>query len=79
MAAPVPLRPDFDVLALRALAKGSPDPVQTRRLLVLWAISTGSSGSETPPICEVGLQTVRDPWGPSAPERRAARGPQGAG
>lgn len=33
MAAPVPLRLDFDAEALRGLAKGSRDPAQTHRLL----------------------------------------------
>ena len=43
MAAPVPLRPDFDAKALRALAKGSRDPVQTRRLLALSVIATSGA------------------------------------
>ena len=95
MAAPVPLRSDFDAKALRALAKGSHDPAQTRRLLALSVISAGGSRSEAAEIGGVGLQTVRD-WVvafkhgrsgrtdrrqgarcPSAPERRAARSPQG--
>ena len=43
MAAPVPLRSDFDAGSLRALAKGSRDPAQTRRLLALPVISAGGS------------------------------------
>lgn len=60
MAAPVPLRSDFDVQALRGLAKGSRDPAQTRRLLALSVIAAGGSRSEAAEIGGVGLQTVRD-------------------
>jgi len=60
MAAPGPLRSDFDAESLRALAKGSRDPAQTRRLLALSVISAGSSRSEAAEIGGVGLQTVRD-------------------
>jgi transposase len=60
MAAPVPLRSDFDAEALRALAKGSRDPGQTRRLLGLLAIYAGGSRSAAAAIGGVGLQTVRD-------------------
>ena len=60
MAAPVPLRSDFDAEALRALAKGSRDPAQTRRLLALSVILAGGSRSEAAEIGGVGLQTVRD-------------------
>jgi len=60
MAAPVALRSDFDAESLRALAKGSRDPAQTRRLLALSVISAGSSRSEAAEIGGVGLQTVRD-------------------
>ncbi len=59
MAAPVPLRPDFDAEALRALAKSSRDPDQTRRLLALSAIYAGGSRSAAA-LGGVGLQTVRD-------------------
>ena len=59
MAAPVPLRSDFDVPALRVLAKASRDPAQTRRLLALSVIAWGSR-SEAAEIGGVGLQTVRD-------------------
>ncbi|MGE8131960.1 IS630 family transposase [Methylobacterium sp. NPDC080182] len=60
MAAPVPLRLDFDAEALRALAKGSRDPAQTRRLLALSAIYAGGSRSDAAALGGVGLQTVRD-------------------
>ncbi|ACL62695.1 conserved hypothetical protein (plasmid) [Methylobacterium nodulans ORS 2060] len=60
MAAPVPLRSDFDAETLRTLAKGSRDPAQTRRLLALSAIDAGSSRSEAAALGGVGLQTVRD-------------------
>ena len=60
MAAPVPLRLDFDAEALRGLAKGSRDPAQTRRLLALSVIAAGGSRSEAAEIGGVGLQTVRD-------------------
>ena len=60
MAAAVPLRPDFDAAQLRALAKQSRDPDQTRRLLALASIYEGASRSEAARIGAVGLQTVRD-------------------
>lgn len=60
MAAPVRLRPDFDAEGLRALAKRSRDPAQTRRLLALSAIYAGGSRSEAAALGGVGLQTVRD-------------------
>src|SRR4051812_34286025 len=60
MAAPVPLRSDFDAEALRALAKGSRDPDQTRRLLALSAIYAGGSRTDAAVLGGVGLQTVRD-------------------
>ena len=60
MAAPVPLRSDFDAEALRALAKSSRDPDQTRRLLALSAIYAGGSRTQAAALGGVGLQTVRD-------------------
>lgn len=60
MAAPVPVRADFDAAGLRALAKLSRDPAQTRRLLALSAIYAGGSRSEAAALGGVGLQTVRD-------------------
>ena len=60
MAAPVPLRSDFDAESLRSLAKGACDPAQTRRLLALSAIYAGSARSAAAALGGVGLQTVRD-------------------
>lgn len=60
MAAPVPLRSDFDAEALRSLARHSRDPAQTRRLLALSVIATGGARSEAAEIGGVRLQTVRD-------------------
>ena len=48
MAAPVPLRPDYDSSCLRGLARRSRDPVD------------GGSRSDAAAIGGVGLQTVRD-------------------
>ena len=72
MAAPIRLRPDFDAPRLRALARRSRDPDQTRRLLALAAIYEGASRSEAARIGCVTLQIVRD-W----VVRFNARGPQG--
>jgi transposase len=60
LAAPIPLRSDFDAEALRALAKGSRNPAQTRRLLALSVIAAGGARSKSAEIGGVGLQTVRD-------------------
>ena len=60
MAAPIPLRPDYDAARLRGLARHCRDPDQTRRLLALAAIYGGGSRSEAAAIGGVGLQTVRD-------------------
>src|SRR5215218_103112 len=72
MAASIPLRPDFGAPRLRALAKHSRDPDQTRRLVALAAIYEGASRSEAAQIGCVTLQIVRD-W----VVRFNARGPQG--
>ena len=72
MAAPIPLRSDFDAPCLRAFARRSRDPDQTRRLLALAAIYEGASRSEAARIGCVTLQIVRD-W----VLRFNARGPQG--
>lgn len=45
MAAPVPLRSDYDAAALRRLARSSHDPGQVRRLLALAAIYEGEPRS----------------------------------
>ena len=60
MAAPVPMRSDFDAESLRYLAKGARDPAQTRRLLTLSAICVGDSRSAAAALGGVGLQAVRD-------------------
>lgn len=60
MAAPVPMRSDFDAEGLGALAKSACDPAQTRRLLALSAIYAGGSPSAAAALGGVGLQTVRD-------------------
>jgi transposase len=60
MASAVRLREDFTAAQLRAVAKGSADAAQTRRLLALAAIYDGGSRGEAAKIGGVGLQTVRD-------------------
>ena len=72
MAAPVSLCSNFDAPRLRALARRSRDPDQTRRLMALAAIYEGASRSEAARIGCVTLQIVRD-W----VLRFNARGPQG--
>lgn len=60
MAAPVPLRPDYDAEALWVLVKSSRDPDQTRRLLALAAICAGGSRSAAATFGGVRFRTVRD-------------------
>ena len=60
MAAPIPLRPDFNAPLLRKLARGSRDPHQIRRLLALAEIYEGGTRSDAARIGGVGLQIVRD-------------------
>src|SRR5215217_2759583 len=72
LAAAVPFRSDFDAAQLRALAKRSRDPDQTRRLLALAAIYEGASRTEAAQIGGVTLQIVRD-W----VLRFNAKGPEG--
>ena len=60
MAAPIPLRSDFDAALLRKLARGSRDPDQIRRLLALAEIYDGGSRSDAARSGGVGLQIVRD-------------------
>lgn len=81
MAAPIPLRPDFDAARLRSLARRARDPDQTRRLLALAAIYDGATRSEAARIGAVTLQIVRD-WvikfnahGPEGLRTRRAPGP----
>ena len=72
MAAPIPLRTDFNATCLRTLARRSSDPDQTRRLLTLAAIYDGSSRSQAARIGGVTVQIVRD-W----VARFNAKGPDG--
>ena len=72
MTAPIRLRSDFDAARLRALAKYSRDPDQTRRLLALAVLYEGGSRTDAARIGAVGLQTVRD-W----VLRFNAEGPEG--
>ena len=60
MAAPVPLRDDFDATTLRSLVKASRDPDQVRRLLSLAEIYDGGTRGDAARVGGVGLQTVRD-------------------
>jgi transposase len=57
---PVALRDDFDAPRLRAIARGSRDAGQTRRLLALAAVYDGARRSEAAAIGGVTLQIVRD-------------------
>ena len=60
MSAALPLRDDFDGPELRALAKGSRDPVHVRRLLALAEIYDGGTRSAAARIGGVSLQSIRD-------------------
>jgi transposase len=60
MAAPLPLRPDFEADTLRREARRSRDGAQARRLLALAAIYEGGSRGEAAKIGGVTLQIVRD-------------------
>lgn len=68
----VPLRSDFDAVAVRSWAKKSKDGPQARRLLALAAIYEGASRTEAAKIGGVTLQIVRD-W----VVKFNARGPMG--
>lgn len=72
MAAAVRLRDDFDAGRLRALARGSKDGPQARRLLALASIYEGGTRSDAANIGGVTLQIVRD-W----VLRFNAHGPEG--
>src|ERR1022692_484956 len=72
MAAPIPLRGDFDASQLRGLARKTKDGPQARRLLALAAIYDGATRNEAAKIGGVGLQIIRD-W----VLRFNARGPDG--
>ncbi len=60
MSIPVALRPDYDAVRLRQLARRSKDAPQTRRLLALAAIYDGATRTEAARIGGVTLQVVRD-------------------
>jgi transposase len=60
MAAPLPLRPDFDADVLRREARRSRDGAQARRLLALAAIYDSGTRSEAAKIGGVTLQIIRD-------------------
>ena len=60
MAAPIPLRLDYDGAGLRALARRSKDADQTRRLLALALIYDGGSRRSAAQLGGVGLQIIRD-------------------
>jgi transposase len=60
MAAPIPIRSDFNATLLRKLARESRDPDQIRRVLALAEIYDGGSRSDAARIGGVGLQIVRD-------------------
>jgi transposase len=57
---PIPLRADFDAPRLRAIARGTKDAAQTRRLLALAAVYGGARRTEAAAIGGVTLQIVRD-------------------
>jgi len=69
---PIPLRGDFDAPRLRAIARGTKDAAQTRRLLALAAVYDGARRTEAAAIGGVTLQIVRD-W----VIKFNARGPDG--
>ncbi|MEM7644041.1 MAG: IS630 family transposase, partial [Pseudomonadota bacterium] len=60
MGAALPLRDDFDGLALRGLAKRCRNASQARRLLALAQIYDGARRSDAARLAGVGLQIVRD-------------------
>jgi transposase len=60
MGQPLPLRPDDDALALRALARRAKEAAQSRRLLALAAIEAGASRTEAARLGSVTLQIIRD-------------------
>lgn len=77
----IPLRVDFDAVALRAAARRTKDAGQARRLLALAAIYDGATRTEAARIGGVTLQIVRD-WvlkfnaaGPDGLVDRKAPGP----
>ena len=57
---PIPLRPDFDAMRLRLVARESKDANQVRRLLALAAIYDGATRTAAAGIGGVTLQVIRD-------------------
>jgi transposase len=57
---PIPLRSDFDAASLRAIAKGTKDGAQARRLLALAVIYDGGTRTQAATVGSVTLQIVRD-------------------
>src|SRR5260370_6367754 len=57
---PIPLRADFDAPRLRAIARGTKNAAQTRRLLARAAVYDGARRTEAAAIGGVTLQIVRD-------------------
>lgn len=72
MSAAIELRKDFSAAALRALAGGSRDSRQCRRLLALAAVAEGRARSEAAALGGMDRQTLRD-W----VHRFNAEGPDG--
>ncbi len=72
MSAAIALREDFSAADLRALARGSRDSRQCRRLLALAAVAEGRSRGEAAAIGGMDRQTLRD-W----VHRFNAEGPEG--
>lgn len=60
MAAPVPLRTDYDASTVRELAKQTRDANQARRLLTLAQIYDGAARGDAATLAGVGRQIVRD-------------------
>src|SRR3954453_16709050 len=56
----IALRPDYDAVRLRGLAKASRNAGQSRRLLALAEIYDGGSRTRAARVGGVGLQTLRD-------------------
>ena len=80
MSVCIALRNDYDGNQLRALARGSRDPRQVRRLLALAAVYDGMSRSEAARVGGMDRQTLRD-WahrfndeGPEGLKNRAGAG-----
>ena len=80
MSVCIALRNDYDGNQLRALARGSRDPRQVRRLLALAAVYDGMSRTEAARVGGMDRQTLRD-WahrfndeGPEGLKNRAGAG-----